>query len=244
MDEKSVDITLLNYFKDLYSGHKIIYVRFLNTEFVFRSLDKKEFKYIMSKSSDKLDIEDDICNTTCLYPEEYDFRICGFAGINTYVANIIQEVSGFTDIQTVLDAYNKYNVEPDLETQCMDLIKAFIPEYTYEEMESWTWDKLMKITVRAERVAKLKGFNWHIEDHSKEYKENLNKITMDNKEFLDELRKNSVDPMFYFADDLKAMAKKDVMDFPLIGGVRWQDEGLLDVIRKQLEKKKAFQHKG
>ena len=44
MADSKVDIALLNYYKDLYSGHKIIYVRFLDTDFIFRTLTRKEYK--------------------------------------------------------------------------------------------------------------------------------------------------------------------------------------------------------
>lgn len=239
MNEQSVDISLLNYFKDLYSGHKIIYVRFSNTDFVFRSLNRKEFKYIMSQHSDKIDLEDAICNAACLYPEEYEFETCGFAGLNEYVADIIQELSGFSDIQTVLNEYNHFKEQVNLETQCMDLIKAFIPEYTYDEMQEWTWQKLMEMTARAERVAALRGFDWHIEDKSKEYAEGLSEIDIENPKFIEELKQNGIDPMFYFADELKDIGKHEILDFPLIGGTHWQNEEILNVIREQIAKKKA-----
>lgn len=238
-EQQGVTISLLNYFKDLYSGHKIIYVRFSETDFVFRTLGRKEFKYLMSQHSEKFDIEDAICNASCLYPEDYEFETCGFAGLNEYIAGVIQELSGFSDLQTVLDEYRQFKEQTDLETQCMDLIKAFIPEYTYEEMSEWTWQKLMMITARAERVAFLKGFDWKIEDKSKEYAEGLKSIDIENKEFIEELKKNGVDPMFYFADELKDIGKHDVLDFPLIGGTHWQNEEILNVIREQIAKKKA-----
>ena len=39
MAEKTqVDLSLLNYYKDLYSGHKIIYVRFLGEDFIFKTI--------------------------------------------------------------------------------------------------------------------------------------------------------------------------------------------------------------
>lgn len=234
-----VDINLLNYLKDLYSGHKIIYVRFLDTDFVFRTLSRKEYKYILYSRDSKMDIEDAICNAACVYPEEYDFETCGFAGLPEYVADIIQDLSGFKDIQQVLGAYRQYKAQTNLEIQCMDLIKAFIPEYTYEEMEDWSWDKLMQMTVRAEKVAELKGFDWHISDETEAYMEEMSKINSDNKEFIDELQSQGIDPMDYFAEELQDSFKKDVIDFPLIGGTHWDDEVMLGVIREQIRKKNA-----
>lgn len=239
MADNKVDITLLNYYKDLYSGHKIIYVRFLDMDFIFKTLTRKEYKYILKSCTSKMDVEDAICNTCCIYPEEYDFESCGFAGLNEYVADVIESLSGFKDIQHVLDEYRQMKEQNTLEIQCMDLIKAFIPEYTYEEMEEWTWEKLMYMTIRAEKVAALKGFDWHIQDQTEEYMEEMNKMNSENPEFLQELQKNGIDPMYYFSDEIQQTFKREILDFPLIGGVHWKDEAILDVIRKQLRTKNA-----
>lgn len=237
MADNKVDIALLNYYKDLYSGHKIIYVRFLDTDFIFRTLTRKEYKYILKSQTSKMDIEDAICNTCCIYPEDYDFETCGFAGLNEYVADIIESASGLKDIQDVLNEYRQIKEMTNLEIQCMDLIKAFIPEYTYEEMEEWTWQKLIFMTVRAEKICELKGFDWHIQDETEEYMQEFSKINSNNQEFLKELQDNGIDPMYYFSDELQSNFKHEVLDFPLIGGVHWNDEVVLDVIRKQIKQK-------
>lgn len=236
MEQQVVDMNLLAHYKDLYSGHKILYVRFLDNDFIFRSLTRKEYKYLLQSGLSQMDMEDSICNTACLYPEDYDFTVCGFAGLNEYVANIIKDISNFNDIRSILNEYHKYKEMDNLETQCMDLIKAFIPEYTYEEMEEWTWEKLMQVTVRAEKVAALKGFDWSLKDESEQYIEDMQSINSDNKEFLQELETNGIDPMFYFEDEIKHTFKKEVLDFPLIGGSHWNDEVVLSVIREQIRK--------
>ena len=236
MEQQVVDMNLLAHYKDLYSGHKILYVRFLDNDFIFRSLTRKEYKYLLQSGLSQMDMEDSICNTACLYPEDYDFTVCGFAGLNEYVANIIKDISDFSDIRSILNEYHKYKEMDNLETQCMDLIKAFIPEYTYEEMEEWTWEKLMQITVRAEKVAALRGFEWSLKDESEQYIEEMQNINSENKEFLKELETNGIDPMFYFEDEIKHTFKKEVLDFPLIGGSHWNDEVVLSVIREQIKK--------
>ena len=235
MADNKVDVTLLNYYKDLYSGHKIIYVRFLDMDFIFRTLTRKEYKYIMQSCSSKIDIEDAMCNTACLYPEDYEFETCGFAGLNEYVADVLMELSGFKNIQYILNEYRAAKETNSLEIQCMDLIKAFIPEYTYEEMEDWTWEKLMFMTARAEKIAELKGFDWHLQDQTEEYIEEMNKISSDNKEFVKELQDNGIDPMYYFSDEFNFT--NEILEFPLIGGIHWNDEVILDVIRKQIREK-------
>ena len=153
---------------------------------------------------------------------------------NSVVNQIIEY--GLENIQDVLDEYKQYKEYTNLEIQCMDLIKAFMPEYSYEEMEEWTWGKLMYMTVRAERIATLKGFDWHIEDQSEAYMQEVNKITMDNKDFIKSLQENGIDPMYYFSEELKDTFKRDILDFPLIGGIHWNDEVVLSVIREQIRK--------
>lgn len=236
MEQQVVDMNLLAHYKDLYSGHKILYVRFLDNDFIFRSLTRKEYKYLLQSGLSQMDMEDSICNTACLYPEDYDFTVCGFAGLNEYVANIIKDISNFNDIRSILNEYYKYKEMDNLEIQCMDLIKAFIPEYTYEEMEEWTWEKLMQVTVRAEKVAALRGFEWSLKDESEQYIEEMQNINSENKELLKELETNGIDPMFYFEDEIKHTFKKEVLDFPLIGGSHWNDEVILSVIREQIRK--------
>ena len=237
MKDQQIDIATLNYYKDLYSGYKIIYVRFSNTDWVFRTLTRKEYKYILATNDGRMAVEDALCNTACVFPEEYDFSICGFGGLVEKVANIIEDSSGFLDVKKIINEYHELRNFNSLELQCMDIIKAFIPEYTYDEMETWTWQKLMYMTVRAEKVAHLRGFEWKIEDTSEEYVEQMSTMNSDNPEFIKELQQRGIDPMFYFADELQGIGKHEILDFPLIGGVHWNDEGILDVIRKQITKK-------
>lgn len=227
--------TDLNYYKEVNNGHKIIYVRFSDSEFVFKTLTRKEYKFIKQMATSQYDFEDMICNASCVYPEDYDFEISPYAGISPSVAPIIEELSGFTDINTIVNYYHEAKNTTNLEQQCMDMIKAFIPEYTYEEMEEWTWERLMTTTARAEKVAKLKGFDYELNDRTQEMTEDFNKMNSDSKEFVDELNKQGIDPMFYFKDELNF--KHEVVDFPLIGGSHWNNEVILNAIRQQIKKK-------
>lgn len=240
-----IDAKTLAFYKDLYNGHKIIYVRFLDTDFVFRTLTRKEYKYIINNESSRFDVEDAICNTSCIYPEDYEFRDCGFAGLNEYVADIIEDLSGFKDVQVILNEYNQAKQFETMETRFMDLIKAFIPEYTYEQMEEWTWEKLIKMGVCAERVAVLRGFEpYTLIDKSEEFNKELSKMNPDNPAFIRELDENGIDPMFYFEDNLKHTFKNEIVEFPLIGGSHWDNEEVLNEIRKQLKKKNNRTSKG
>lgn len=224
------------YLKEKYSGHKIIYVRFSNEEFVFRTLSKKEYKYIKSISETEWDLHDNICNIGCLYPEDYDFNYCHYAGMSDYISNIIEEESGFTNIDKIMQYYYNTKDNITLEEQCMDMIKAFIPEYTYEEMKDWTWQQLMETTARAERIAKLKGFDYHLNDKTADMEEEYNQMNSDNPEFIENLYKHGIDPMFHFKSELKL--ENDILDFPLIIGTSYDNEVVLDAVRQQIAKKK------
>ena len=225
----------LFYYKEANHGHKIIYVRFSDEEFVFRTLTRKEYRYIKQMASDPYDFEDMICNAACLYPDDYDFEQSPYAGISPFVSKIIEDYSGFLNINVPMTYYREAKEYETLEEQCMNMIKAFIPEYTYEQMEEWSWEKLMQVNARAEKVAKLKGFNYELLDKTEEVTEEYNKMNSDNKEFVESLIKQGIDPMFYFKEELKF--DNDIIDFPLIGGVHWNNEVILDAIRRQVKKK-------
>lgn len=227
----------LMYLKEKYNGHKIIYVRFSNEEFIFRTLSKKEYKYIKSISETEYDLHDNICNIGCLYPEDYDFNYCYYAGLSDYVSNIIEEESGFTNIDKIMECYYNAKNNITLEEQCMDMIKAFIPEYTYEEMKDWTWKQLMETAARAERIAKLKGFDYHLNDKTKDMEEEYDKMNSNNPEFIKNLYQHGIDPMFHFKSELKL--ENDIIDFPLIIGTSYDNEVILDAVRQQITKKKV-----
>lgn len=225
----------VKYLKEKYYGHKLIYVRFSSEEFIFRTLSKNEYKYIKANSYGEYDFRDKICNLACIYPEDYDFSYSPFAGVPDKCAPIIEEQSGFTDINVILQSYYQEKELHTLETQCMDMIKAFIPEYTYEEMREWTWHQLMTMTAHAEKVAKLKGFDYALNDKTGEMEEEYNKMNSDNPDFIKNLYEHGVDPMIHFKHEIEFV--KPVIEFPLIMGVSYDNEVVIDAVRKQINKK-------
>lgn len=227
--------SLVTTLKEEHYGHKLIYVRFSNEEFVFRTLSKKEYKQITSMASDDYEVEEMVCDLSCVYPEDISFSNFPYAGFPSVVAKQVIEVSGFNNIKTILSEYHKQKEVNTLEENAMLLIKSFIPEYTFEEMEEWTWERLMKAAARAEKIANLKGYDYHLKDHSDEVIEEYNNLNSDNKEFIQDLYQNGVDPMVYFKDEF--VFKNEIVDFPLIGGSHWDDEVILDAIRKQSKTK-------
>lgn len=234
---------IVSIIKEKYYGHRIIYVHFLNESFIFRSLTREEYKMIKARGYGRYEYSEAICTQACVYPEDYDFSHTYIAGLPDVAAKAIEEHSGFTDIHMILKSYYEEKEVNTLETQCMDLIKAFIPEYSYEEMESWTWHQLMKTAARAEKVAKLKAaangvtdFNMSLNDKTEDMEKEFEAMNSDNPDFIQNLYEHGVDPMIHFRDEL--VFKNELVEVPLILGKSYDNQEVLDAVRKQIKKKK------
>lgn len=237
MDEEFVSLI-----KQKWYGHSIIYVHFLNDVFLFRTLSREEYRIIKAQRLQPYEHNEKICSQACVYPEGYDFSLCPYAGFPDTAAKEIEKYSGFTDIHIILDSYYAERDTKTLEQQCMDLIKAFIPEYTYEQMESWTWHQLMKTAARAERVAKLKAaaagvenFDLHLNDKTEEMEKEFEAMNSDNKDFIMNLYEHGVDPMVHFKNEIQFT--HEIVEVPLIIGKSFDNEEVLNAVRKQINKK-------
>jgi hypothetical protein len=244
-----LSISELLLLKERYSGHKLFYVRFSNVEYVFRDISLKEYRYISTLYYDKYEKEDAICNIACVYPEDHEeFAYNGHAGFVSKAASIIMEQSGVENPLYAMDIYSKLVNINSLEGQCMDLIKAFIGDYSYEEMEDWPYDRLIMMTIKAERIAKLKGFDWHLEDTRDQYKDQYDTANLDNDEFTSSLIEQGIDPMMFFKDGLDKMFKYEqdtaVPDNPVISANKWYDEEMLNAIRRQTYNAKLARQTG
>ena len=224
----------LQYYKEEYNGHKVIYVRFSNEEFVFRTLTVREYEMILKTYRETFKQETAICNMSCIYPEGYEFSECEFGVLPSVIAGYIKELSSFNSAKSIFNEYYNAKAASNLYQQCMDLIKAFIGDYTYEEMEDWTWQKLMDMTVRAENIAKLQGYDYHIqEDENAE--QNSAKPTIHNPNNIDNLLKNKINPLIFFKEEIEKeiQARNNMVDLPFIIGLGWNNKELLNGFREQ-----------
>ena len=226
----------LQYYKEEYSGHKVIYVRFSDEDFIFRSLTVKEYELILKLYSDNYKQETAICNMGCLYPEGYEFAECEFGVFPSVIAGYLKKLSAVDSPSDIFDEYDKAKLSSNLYQQCMDLIKAFIRDYTYEEMEDWTWQKLMDMTVRAENIAKLQGYDYHIE-RNEEVIENI-KPSIHNEEDVQNILNKKINPLIFFKDEIEQNEKINniMVDTPFIIGVSWNNKELMDGFRNQKAK--------
>ena len=231
----------LQYYKEEYSGHKLIYVRFSNEDFVFKTLTVREYEMILRTYSDQFKQETAICNMACIHPEGYEFSECEFGVFPSVVAGYLKKLSSFESPRDIFEEYYAAKNSSNLYQQCMDLIKAFIKDYTYEEMEDWTWQKLMDMTVRAENIAKLQGYDYHIEQA--EDMDNLErKPTIHNEEDVNNAINNRINPLILFKEEIQKEVNlnNNMIDNPFIIGKSWNNKEILDGFRKQKTKAKEY----
>ena len=229
----------LQYYKEEYSGHKLIYVRFSNEDFVFRTLTVKEYEMILKMYSDQFKQETAICNIACVHPDAYEFSECEFSVLPSVIAGYLKKLSAFDSPQDIFDEYDAAKASSNLYQQCMDLIKAFIGDYTYEEMEDWTWQKLMDMTVRAENIANLQGYNYHIE-RSEDMEQQTHKPSIHNENDIQNTLNRKINPLILFQDEIQkeVNANNNMVDNPFIIGLAWNNKELLNGFREQKTKAK------
>jgi hypothetical protein len=89
----------INSWKKQFVGYDIYVTEVSDMYFVFRTLNRFEYKQIVSlQNTDPLQREDIICETCTLWPSDYkwDKMATGKAGVPSTYSQIIMEKSGFT----------------------------------------------------------------------------------------------------------------------------------------------------
>lgn len=226
--------------KEEYMYHKIIYVEFQGMEFVLRSIGREEYNQIISIIRDEKDLEDVIAQTALIYPEDFEMASCGFAGIPQNLANLVMEASDVTSMDTLIDMLkDSQKIADRFDYQCLTLIKAAMPEYSFEDMQKWTWEKIMFHTALAQKIlnyslpedAKIDLIDRR-EEVRKELEKPAERTEEEEKQFIAELRQNGIDPMLHFAET--GTVRMNLIEDPLLGGRYWNDEGVLNEIRKTI----------
>lgn len=221
--------------KEKYPDHRLIYMNLYGNEFVFRTLTRKEYQTLLRVALEEDEFQDHVCQTALIYPEDFEFEVSPFAGLAPEASFHIVQLSGFTNMDQIFDFYDQAKLKNQgFEMECMNVIKSAMDEYTYEEMEDWTWQRLMDFVSRAERILELRGITPVRLERDEEATEQ-EPLSIDNKEFVDGLIQKGIDPMLYLKDEVKPR-KAELIDFPLIGGSHWQNDEVLHAIRQQMEK--------
>ena len=82
-----------------WDGYDIYITEILNQTFIFRTLNRYEYKQLVSlREADSLQREEVVCQTVTLWPHNYTWKEMAttLAGIPSTYAEIIMEKSGFT----------------------------------------------------------------------------------------------------------------------------------------------------
>lgn len=149
-EKKTIDFNeLISIYSDKYDV--VHHVQINGEDYIFRILGRKEYKRILyNESYTELDMEDDICKTCVLWPEDLDLDEI-HAGTPTELCRNILENSFLDDISSTLRLLEFYQDEMnDLENQMICIISEAFPSYTLEEIESWNNLKFCKMFSRAE----------------------------------------------------------------------------------------------
>lgn len=97
--EDGPGVSQIELWKKQYSREKIFHTQILDKHFVFRSLNRFEYKQIVAiENIDALHREEVICTTCVLWPYNYNFKTMAAedSGYPSTLAQIIMENSGFT----------------------------------------------------------------------------------------------------------------------------------------------------
>ena len=97
--EDGPGISQVDIWKKQYQKEKVFHTQILDRHFVFRTLNRFEYKQIVAiENIDALYREEIICHTCVLWPFNYDFKKMAAedSGYPSTLAQIIMENSGFT----------------------------------------------------------------------------------------------------------------------------------------------------
>lgn len=97
--ENGPGMSQIDVWKKQFSKEKIFHTQILDKHFIFRTLNRFEYKQIVSiENIDALYREEIICKTCVLWPFNYDFKVMANedSGYPSTLAQIIMENSGFT----------------------------------------------------------------------------------------------------------------------------------------------------
>lgn len=245
---KQITYQQLYALKEEYTYHKIIYVSFEEKEFVLRSLGREEYNQIISIVRDEKDLEDVLAQAALIFPEEYDMAMSPHAGIPHTLSELVLEASDVTDMNVLVDMLHQSQVVANrFDYQCLTVIKAAMPEESFEDMQKWTWEKIMFYTALAQKILNFtlpEDAQIDLVDQREKVQEEMKgpkvQTEEEEKEFVMNLRKQGIDPMFYFYDS--GTIRHNLIEDPLLGGRYWDNEGVLNEIRQTIHERRYRRH--
>lgn len=214
--------------KEEMNHEKLIYLAVSNKDFVFRLITIKEYTQAKMLTNTPEEFNDAICQIALIHPADFNFAVSPIAGASDIAVEHIINHSKIFDNKGVIDSLEASRLKLNrFFDQCVLLVKAAFAEYTLEEIQEWNYEKLMDMVAKSEYVLKLRGNEVKIECELEEIDPEENRRKSDA-----ELIHNGVDPMFYYADQIKL--KADFIDRPVILGNNWREEELIKNVQKQI----------
>lgn len=222
--------------KEQNGNDKLIYVKFNNRDYIFRLLAPKEYTQCKLLTANKYEMNDAICQLTLIYPEDLSFAENPIGCISDKIAeSIIEKSMIFEDLDVLIHFEDEQEKLDRFIPQCILFVKAaFMTEYSLDEIEGWSYEKLMEMTAKAERILQLRGatnpdgtpikLNYEIDE------EKL--LNPKEEPSAKELREKGIDPMFFYAD--KITLKKPLIDQPVILGNNWKNEEMVKNVGRQI----------
>lgn len=249
-----IDKATLASYKIANSPRDIIYISFKNKDYIFRSITNKEFEDVMKISEDDYEKNELICQIGLLYPapSEYNFSECGIAGLPEYVAPIILDVSNVLSADLLQEKLEEERIQVNsLYSQAFIAIKLSFPEITIEKYEEMSWNEILKYVALSEKMIQYKQlidqgvpFDLNIinknEEDTELTDEDAEELRIKEEKRLDEERKalfetlyeNGIDAVEYF--NLPLVNKGNVVEKPIIGGLNWNNEEIINEIGKKI----------
>lgn len=222
-----IDKLLVEQIKEETGFIPLIDIEFESAEYIFRQLTPKEYSQICRVVSTKEEMSDAICQVTLIYPADFNFSTSTYPGHSDYIAEEIINFSLINKDLEITDLFDEYRKREDFIYKCQLLVKAAFQEYTLDEIESWTWHKLVDMTARGEEILKLRGCNFSIE-----YDKELLKNPPEQEEMhYVQAARSGLDPMKMYSNKIEFT--KPFLEYPVIAGrSAWNDEVMFGNVQK------------
>lgn len=204
-----------------------------NEDYIWRTLTRKEHREIAEFAPDEYSAFERICQTCVLYPVMDWTRTLAY--LPEELAPQIIEESGFGSFRKekpLLDIFRK-ELE-SFEAQAEIIVNRAFPYITFEMMENWTKEKLLKYVAKAEwQLINIEGYK-HMalvtdeeirqmqEEAGEEVEEQEEEEEFDIMVIANEMRKAGQDPMFALRS-LYQKPKTPYVERPMIGGFHQVD---------------------
>ena len=154
------------FIKDMFAEYGNIFFSEFNGEiYIYKALNRKEYKTIISNPSlHQIEKEDEVCKICMLWPKNLDFDKCE-AGLPSFLYEEILKNSCLTGIQDMIDLIEIGRYEVDsLESQMTCIISEAFPNYSVDEIENWNMIQFCSIYCKAEwKLKNLKNITFNFD---------------------------------------------------------------------------------